>query len=210
MNPQMRNSGSPPAHLSSSTAAALGEPRWLQPPQRAPNEWSLMGLLALDAALWRTRPNVYEERRGQLADSSAALQRAVANSKRAWALHEAAWALQEAALQVAIQRMLAIASGLRAMDNKQTGAALADEAGRRLADKRRRHEAAERNKALAAKALANKQRCQDNAVRAKALANEQRCHEAAEHATVLAAKALADKQHRHDTAVHAKALAMQA
>ena len=35
--PQMRNGGSPPAHLSSSTAVALGESRWLYPPQHAPN-----------------------------------------------------------------------------------------------------------------------------------------------------------------------------
>ena len=35
--PQMRNGGPPPAHLSSSTAFSLGEPRWLYPPQRAPD-----------------------------------------------------------------------------------------------------------------------------------------------------------------------------
>jgi hypothetical protein len=35
--PQMRNGGPPPAHLSSSTAFALGESRWLYPPQRAPD-----------------------------------------------------------------------------------------------------------------------------------------------------------------------------
>ena len=35
--PQMRNGGPPPAHLSSSTAYALGESRWLYPPQRAPD-----------------------------------------------------------------------------------------------------------------------------------------------------------------------------
>ena len=33
---QMRNGGSPPTHLSSPTATALGEPRWLHPPKRAP------------------------------------------------------------------------------------------------------------------------------------------------------------------------------
>ena len=33
----MRNGGSPLAHLSSSTAVALGESRWLCPPTRAPN-----------------------------------------------------------------------------------------------------------------------------------------------------------------------------
>ena len=35
--PQMRNGGPPPAHLSSSSAFALGESRWLYPPQRAPD-----------------------------------------------------------------------------------------------------------------------------------------------------------------------------
>ena len=35
--PQMRNDGPPPAHLSSSSAFALGESRWLYPPQRAPD-----------------------------------------------------------------------------------------------------------------------------------------------------------------------------
>ena len=35
--PQMSNGGSPPAHLSSSSAFALGESRWLYPPQRAPD-----------------------------------------------------------------------------------------------------------------------------------------------------------------------------
>jgi hypothetical protein len=35
--PQMRNDGPLPAHLSSSSAFALGESRWLYPPQRAPD-----------------------------------------------------------------------------------------------------------------------------------------------------------------------------
>jgi hypothetical protein len=35
--PQMRNGGPPPAHLSSSSAFALGDSRWLYPPQRAPD-----------------------------------------------------------------------------------------------------------------------------------------------------------------------------
>jgi hypothetical protein len=34
--PQMRNGGSPPAHLPSSTATPLDPPRWLAPPQRTP------------------------------------------------------------------------------------------------------------------------------------------------------------------------------
>ncbi len=34
--PQMRNGGSPPAHLPSSTATPLDPPRWLVPPQDAP------------------------------------------------------------------------------------------------------------------------------------------------------------------------------
>ncbi len=34
--PQMRNSGLPQAHLPSSTATPLDPPRWLAPPQRAP------------------------------------------------------------------------------------------------------------------------------------------------------------------------------
>jgi hypothetical protein len=34
--PQMRNGGSPPAHLPSSTATPLDPPCWLAPPQRAP------------------------------------------------------------------------------------------------------------------------------------------------------------------------------
>ena len=41
----MRNGGSPPAHLSSSTAVALGESRWLYPPPHAPNA---LGPLFLD------------------------------------------------------------------------------------------------------------------------------------------------------------------
>jgi hypothetical protein len=35
--PQMSNGGSPPAHLSLSSAFALGESQWLYPPQRAPD-----------------------------------------------------------------------------------------------------------------------------------------------------------------------------
>ncbi len=35
--PQMGNGGSPPAHLSSSSAFALGESQWLYPPQHAPD-----------------------------------------------------------------------------------------------------------------------------------------------------------------------------
>jgi hypothetical protein len=34
--PQMRNGGSPPAHLPSSTTTPLDPLRWLAPPQRAP------------------------------------------------------------------------------------------------------------------------------------------------------------------------------
>ncbi len=50
--------------------------------------------------------------------------------------------------------------------------ALADEADRQSADKRRCHEATKRAKALAAKALAYEQRCQEAAMHTNALATQ--------------------------------------
>jgi hypothetical protein len=127
----------------------------------------------------------------------------LANKQRCYEVEEREWALED----VAFQRMLGNASGLRAMDDKEEKGVEYEgqEVKRRLANKQHCHKAAERNKALAAKALAEEQRCQEEAVRAKALADE--AHERRGWEDATCAMVMAAKERHHDAAKRATTLA---
>jgi hypothetical protein len=111
-------------------AAALGEPQWLHPPQRAPN--------VLRMTLSDPHPDVHQEKARFIARCEQAEAKELADFHRHWEE-----AVQEYALHTdaAIQRMLlGTASALRTMDNKQTGVEYAGkEANLRLDDEQHCH-----------------------------------------------------------------------
>jgi hypothetical protein len=170
----MRNGGSPPAHLPSSTATPLDPLRWLAPPQRAPEPQP--PVRATDAATstlahydeiisqW-----IFDQALAECAELAAHAQRAMT----ALSLAMAAWQHQEDAAHTQ---------------------ALAEKA---LAKEQRCHETAVQEKALANKA---NERCRA-AVWDKALAdeaNEQHRHESAERATTSSTKALVKDEHNNN------------
>jgi hypothetical protein len=187
----MRNGGSPPAHLPSSTATPLDPLRWLGPPQHAPEPQPPVH--ASDAATsalahyeeiisqW-----IFDQALAECAKLAAHAQRAMT----ALSVAMAAWQCQEDAThaQALAEKVLAKEQCRHEMAAQEK--ALADKANEQ-------HQAAMRETALADKAHERHQA----AVWKNALAdeaNKRRRHESAERAMTSATKALAKDEYDKD------------
>jgi hypothetical protein len=187
----MRNGGSPPAHLPSSTATPSDPLRWLAPPQRAPELQP--PVRASDAAISALAhynkiisQRIFDQALAECAKLAVHAQQAMT----ALSVAMAAWQCQEDTAHAQALAKKELAEEQRCHKIAVQEKALADEANER-------HQAAARETALADKAHEQRQA----AVWENALANEankQRCHESAERATTLATKALAKDEYNKD------------